>query len=179
MHARAGGQRARTSATGAAGVQVDAVKLADDGSGDLVVRFHEAVGNRTALDVQADRRVVAAWQCNLLEEPTRAEEVGDGIVAMTAAAVPDRDVAPAPRRRSTAARSPEQVTEASGSAGMRGVRPGAGVASAAVAYREMPVVIAASSKYTRFEWFGAAVMGSRSSGVPPRNIIAPGTFCSR
>ena len=73
----------RGRGNGRAGVQVDAVKLADDGSGDLVVRFHEAVGNRTALDVRADRRVVAAWQCNLLEEPTRAEEVGDGIVALT------------------------------------------------------------------------------------------------
>ena len=31
-----------------AGVEVDAVKLADDGSGDLIVRLHEAVGNRTA-----------------------------------------------------------------------------------------------------------------------------------
>ncbi len=66
-----------------AGVQIDAVKCADDGSGDLVVRFHEAVGNRTPLDVRADRRVVEAWQCNLLEEPTHAEEVGDGIVALT------------------------------------------------------------------------------------------------
>ncbi|MET0579972.1 MAG: glycoside hydrolase family 38 C-terminal domain-containing protein, partial [Ilumatobacteraceae bacterium] len=66
-----------------AGVQIDAVKQADDGSGDLVVRFHEAIGNRTALDVRADRRVVAAWHCNLLEEPTGAEEVGDGIVALT------------------------------------------------------------------------------------------------
>ena len=33
--------------------------------------------------MQADRRVAEAWQCNLLEEPTRAEEVGDGIVAFT------------------------------------------------------------------------------------------------
>ncbi len=71
------------SSGASAGVQIDAVKQADDGSGDLVVRFHEAIGNRTALDVRADRRVVAAWQCNLLEEPTRAEEVGDGHVAMT------------------------------------------------------------------------------------------------
>jgi len=71
------------SSGASAGVQIDAVKQADDGSGDLVVRFHEAIGNRTALDVRADRRVVAAWQCNLLEEPARAEEVGDGHVAMT------------------------------------------------------------------------------------------------
>ncbi len=73
----------RGRAAGPAGVQIDAVKQADDGSGDLVVRFHEAIGNRTALDVRADRRVVAAWRCNLLEEPTGAEEVGDGIVALT------------------------------------------------------------------------------------------------
>ena len=75
LHGRATG--------GTTGMQVDAVKLADDGSGDLIVRFHEAVGNRTALDVRADRRVVGAWQCNLLEEPSGAEEVGDGIVALT------------------------------------------------------------------------------------------------
>ena len=37
------------------GVDVDAVKRADDGSGDLVVRLHEAVGDRTTvtLDVAA------------------------------------------------------------------------------------------------------------------------------
>jgi alpha-mannosidase len=67
----------------APGVQVDAVKSADDGSGDLIVRLHEAVGNRTTLDVRAARRVTAAWRCNLLEEPGTGEEVGDGIVTIT------------------------------------------------------------------------------------------------
>ncbi len=65
------------------GVQVDAVKVADDGSGDLIVRCHEAVGNRTVVDVRPNRRVTAAWRCNLLEEPGAGEEVGDGIVTLT------------------------------------------------------------------------------------------------
>ena len=36
-------------------------------------------------------------------------------------------------------------------------------------------LIACSSKTTRLEWFGAAVAGSTPGGVPPRNIIDPGT----
>ncbi len=66
-----------------AGVEVDAVKLADDGSGDLIVRLHEACGNRSRVSIVPTDRVVAAWRCNLLEEPEAGEEVGDGIVALT------------------------------------------------------------------------------------------------
>jgi alpha-mannosidase len=66
-----------------AGVEVDAVKAADDGSGDLIVRFHEACGDRARITVAADRRIVAASRCNLLEEPDGSFEVSDGIVAMT------------------------------------------------------------------------------------------------
>jgi alpha-mannosidase len=66
-----------------AGVEVDAVKLADDGSGDLVVRLHEACGNRSRVSVVTTDRVAAAWRCNLLEEPTSGEEVGDGVVTIT------------------------------------------------------------------------------------------------
>ena len=60
------------------GVEVDAVKLADDDSGDLIVRIHEAVGNRTRLTVATTGRIAEAWRCNLLEEPHSGEEVGDG-----------------------------------------------------------------------------------------------------
>ena len=67
----------------APGVEVDAIKLADDGSGDLIVRLHEAVGNRTRISVATPGRVTDAWQCNLLEEPQTGEEVGDGVVALT------------------------------------------------------------------------------------------------
>jgi alpha-mannosidase len=67
----------------AAGVEVDAVKLADDGTGDLVVRLHEACGNRIRISVATPQRITSAWMCDLLEEPQTGEEVGDGIVAIT------------------------------------------------------------------------------------------------
>jgi alpha-mannosidase len=65
------------------GIEVDAVKLADDGSGDLVVRLHEACGDRTRATVASDRRITAASRCNLLEEAADGFEVSDGIVAVT------------------------------------------------------------------------------------------------
>ena len=64
-------------------VEVDAVKLADDGSGDLIVRLHEAVGNRTRITVATPDRVTEAWRCDLLEEEQVGEEVGDGVVTLT------------------------------------------------------------------------------------------------
>jgi alpha-mannosidase len=70
-----------SSSTG--GVEIDAVKSADDGSGDLIVRLHEACGNRAAVVVHPHRRVAEAWFCNLLEEPGQGEEVGDGIASFT------------------------------------------------------------------------------------------------
>ena len=65
------------------GVELDAVKAADDGSGDLIVRLHEHVGDRRAVTLRCDRRVTAASRCNLLEEPNAGIEVGDGIVSLT------------------------------------------------------------------------------------------------
>jgi alpha-mannosidase len=65
------------------GVEIDAVKLADDGSGDLVVRLHEAAGNRAPITLRCDRRIVAASACDLLEQPHTGIEVGDGICAVT------------------------------------------------------------------------------------------------
>ncbi len=67
----------------AAGVAVDAVKFADDGSGDLIVRLHEALGDRVRVSVGADRPIADAWRCDLLEDPVAGEEVGDDIVAFT------------------------------------------------------------------------------------------------
>lgn len=70
--------------SGGGGVELDAVKPADDGSGDLVVRLHEHVGDRRRLSVSCPgRRITAASRCNLFEEPTSGIEVGDGIVALT------------------------------------------------------------------------------------------------
>ena len=65
------------------GVEVDAVKVADDGSGDIVVRLHEATGNRMAVTVALATRIAAAAGCDLLEQPQRHFEVSDGICAIT------------------------------------------------------------------------------------------------
>jgi len=65
------------------GAEVDAVKVADDGTGDIIVRLHEATGNRVAATVAAPRRIVDAAACDLLESPQEHFEVSDGIVALT------------------------------------------------------------------------------------------------
>jgi alpha-mannosidase len=51
------------------GVVCDAVKLADDGTGDLVVRFHESVGARTVAVLRASVPVSEHATCDLLERP--------------------------------------------------------------------------------------------------------------
>nr|MDQ3351768.1 glycosyl hydrolase-related protein [Actinomycetota bacterium] len=68
-----------------AGVDVDAVKLADDGSGDVVVRLHEACGDRVPVTVRAASRIAGATRCRLDEMSTTALETSDGIVAFALA----------------------------------------------------------------------------------------------
>jgi alpha-mannosidase len=70
-----------SSQPGRSSIEIDAVKLADDGSGDLVVRFHEAVGDRATISVRCRRRIAAASRCDLMEAPQRGEECLDGIVS--------------------------------------------------------------------------------------------------
>jgi alpha-mannosidase len=65
------------------GVQVSAVKQADDGSGDWVLRLYEACGARSQVSVRLPRRIVAAERTNLLEDPGEGIDVADGIVALT------------------------------------------------------------------------------------------------
>ncbi|MGI9030060.1 MAG: alpha-mannosidase, partial [Ilumatobacteraceae bacterium] len=65
------------------GVEVDAVKVADDGSQDLIVRFHEAGGDRAPVTVSTAGRIVAAWRSDLFEDPLTAVDVSDGIVTPT------------------------------------------------------------------------------------------------
>jgi alpha-mannosidase len=65
------------------GVQLTAVKLADDASGDLVLRLYEAVGDRAQVSIALDRPIIAASLCNLLEEPFATTEALDGIVVLT------------------------------------------------------------------------------------------------
>lgn len=76
------GDRALVHLRGA-GVLIDAVKSADDDSGDVIVRLHEHLGDRTTINLATHRPVSAASTCSLLEEPQRGLEVSDGIVAMT------------------------------------------------------------------------------------------------
>jgi alpha-mannosidase len=58
------------------GVLVTAVKRADDGSGDLVVRLYEALGDRTAVTIGGGWSTAA--RAALTEEPQAALEVSDG-----------------------------------------------------------------------------------------------------
>jgi alpha-mannosidase len=66
---------------GGEGVQVSAVKPADDGSGDLVVRFWSATGDRIVASVGTVGGIADAVLCNALEEPdpdAPAVEIVDG-----------------------------------------------------------------------------------------------------
>jgi alpha-mannosidase len=65
------------------GVLVSAVKRAEDGSGDLIVRLAETCGARVQVPVRTPGRVVDASLCNLLEEPLRGLDVADGFVNLT------------------------------------------------------------------------------------------------
>ncbi len=70
-------------AVDAPGVQLSAVKRADDGSGDLVVRLYEALGARRQVSVRLPVPVCGADRCNLLEEPEASLDVADGFVSLT------------------------------------------------------------------------------------------------
>ena len=71
------------------GVQLSAVKRADDGSGGLIVRLAEMCGERSPVTVQASGRITSATRTNALEEvdPIRDEvdrfDVFDGVVVVT------------------------------------------------------------------------------------------------
>ncbi|GHG53675.1 putative glycosyl hydrolase [Sinomonas cellulolyticus] len=54
-------------------VVVEAVKLAEDGSGDVVVRLYEALGSRTGADVRAAFDCAGIEAVDLLERPLGAE----------------------------------------------------------------------------------------------------------
>ncbi len=65
------------------GVEIDAIKPADDDPGAVIVRLHEAVGNRSRVAVKCARGISAASRCNLLEEPHDVVEVRDGVCSLT------------------------------------------------------------------------------------------------
>ena len=63
------------------GVLVSAVKLADDGSSDIVIRLHEAHGDRATVEIRT--AAVAAWRAALTEEPLELVAVDDGCVTVS------------------------------------------------------------------------------------------------
>ncbi|NED93841.1 alpha-mannosidase [Phytoactinopolyspora alkaliphila] len=65
-------------------VVAEAVKLADDGSGDVVVRIYEAAGGRATANLTAGFPVTSATVTDLLERPFAGEEltVEDGAVRL-------------------------------------------------------------------------------------------------
>ncbi|NLE97169.1 MAG: alpha-mannosidase [Propionibacterium sp.] len=71
------------------GVSITAVKLADDRSGDIIVRCHEALGRRTTAALRFSRSVASAEVVNLLERQDGESEL------LTELAI-DGDVARAP-----------------------------------------------------------------------------------
>ncbi|MFJ4412147.1 alpha-mannosidase [Streptomyces sp. NPDC088910] len=65
------------------GVVVSAVKLADDASGDIVVRLYEAIGARTRTTLTPGFALHTATPCDLLERPLTDQppaEIRDGAV---------------------------------------------------------------------------------------------------
>ncbi len=65
------------------GVELSAVKRADDGSGDLIVRLAEMCGDRAPITVGTRGRITDAALCNLLEEEHTPLDTADGIIALT------------------------------------------------------------------------------------------------
>ncbi|RCH66888.1 alpha-mannosidase [Streptomyces sp. SDr-06] len=61
-------------------VVVTAVKLADDGSGDVVVRFHEACGGRARARLMLGFATVSFTPTDLLERPLGEPEPTEGLV---------------------------------------------------------------------------------------------------
>ncbi|MGH3489437.1 MAG: glycosyl hydrolase-related protein, partial [Actinopolymorphaceae bacterium] len=59
-------------------VVVEAVKLADDQSGDVVVRLYEAHGGRAAARVRTSFAVASVQETDLLERPLAARDLADG-----------------------------------------------------------------------------------------------------
>ncbi|HEV7708513.1 MAG TPA: glycoside hydrolase family 38 C-terminal domain-containing protein, partial [Asanoa sp.] len=69
----------RVESTPADAVVVEAVKLADDGSGDVVVRVYEALGGRATATLSPDFAVTGASETDLLERDLEPDALGSGL----------------------------------------------------------------------------------------------------
>jgi alpha-mannosidase len=65
--------------TPADAVVVEAVKLADDRSGDVVVRVYEALGGRATATLSPDFAVTGASETDLLERDLEPDALGSGL----------------------------------------------------------------------------------------------------
>ncbi|MEU1315833.1 alpha-mannosidase [Streptomyces tibetensis] len=65
------------------GITVEAVKLADDASGDVVVRLYESRGGRATGALRTGFPLAGAQITDLLERPLEDAEITDGAVALT------------------------------------------------------------------------------------------------
>ena len=63
-------------------VVIDAVKLAEDGSGDVIVRLYESMGGQRRTRLHVPGCTVAAWRCALSEERQQALPLEDGAVCL-------------------------------------------------------------------------------------------------
>ncbi len=104
------------------GVVIEAVKLADDRSGDVVLRMYEALGGQARAVCSASVALTGAHICDLLERPLRELAVEEASVALelrpfeilTVRLVPERIV-------------PERLVPERSGAGLGGVGEGSGV----------------------------------------------------
>jgi alpha-mannosidase len=69
----------RVESTPADAVVVEAVKLADDRSGDVVVRVYEALGGRATATLSPDFAVTGASETDLLERDLEPDALGSGL----------------------------------------------------------------------------------------------------
>jgi alpha-mannosidase len=63
-------------------VVVEAVKLADDQSGDVVVRLYEAHGNRATARLSTSFGLASVQETDLLERTLADREITDGGVSL-------------------------------------------------------------------------------------------------
>ncbi|MEV4622342.1 glycoside hydrolase family 38 C-terminal domain-containing protein [Asanoa sp. NPDC049573] len=69
----------RVTSTPADAVVVEAVKLADDRSGDVVVRVYEALGGRATATISPDFAVAGAVETDLLERELEPDALAEGL----------------------------------------------------------------------------------------------------
>jgi alpha-mannosidase len=80
--AEGGGAPASAFSLDAANVFIDAVKPAEDGSGDIVLRLYEAMQSDTRCTLFIGLPVAAVWVCDMLENSAEALPLDGGHVAL-------------------------------------------------------------------------------------------------